>query len=65
MKPNLWEIVRREDGTFDIIHKGELSRRAITDRWLEDELCQYGFCGEEYKDIRRKLDQSGRATIAL
>ncbi len=56
MKGNVWEIVRKEDGTFEMFHKGGLLHGSIPDRWLEDQLVRYGFCGEEYRDIRRQLD---------
>ncbi len=65
MKDNVWEIVRTEDGTFEMFHKGELLHSSIPDRWLERQLARYGFCGEEYRDIRRQLDQFGRAKIVL
>src|SRR6266699_3423822 len=65
MKGNVWEIVRKEDGTFEMFHKGGLLHGSIPDRWLEDQLVRYGFCGEEYRDIRRQLDQFGRAKIVL
>ncbi|PYU52314.1 MAG: hypothetical protein DMG48_07935 [Acidobacteria bacterium] len=65
MKGNVWEIVRKEDGTFEMFHKGELLHGSIPDRWLEDQLVRYGFCGEEYRDIRRQLDQFGKAKIVL
>jgi hypothetical protein len=58
MKGNVWEIVRKEDGTFEMFHKGELLHGSIPDRWLEDQLVRYGFCGEEYRDIRRQLYRS-------
>jgi hypothetical protein len=65
MKGNVWEIVRNNDGCFDIFNKGELQRGSIPDQWLEDELSRYGFCGREYKDIRCQLDQFGKARIDL
>ena len=65
MKPNVWEIVRLEDGTFAISHKGKLLHSSIPDRWLEAELGKYGFCGKEYHDIRLQLEHSGKARIAL
>lgn len=64
-KPNIWEVVKGDEGTFDILHKGELLRAKIPDKWLEDELERYGFCGEEYLDIRRQLEKSGKAQITL
>ena len=55
MKGNVWEIVRKEDGTFEMFHKGGLLHGSIPDRWLEGQLVRYGFCGEEYREIRRQL----------
>jgi 5-bromo-4-chloroindolyl phosphate hydrolysis protein len=60
-----WEIIRNEDGTFDIHQKGELLRSSIPARWLEDELAKHGLCGQEYRNIRQQLDETGRAEIAL
>jgi hypothetical protein len=65
LKPDIWEIVRREDGSFDMFHKGALVHSAIPDRWLEDQVGEHGFCGQEYLNIRRQLDESGKATISL
>jgi hypothetical protein len=65
MKPNIWEIVRKKDGTFDMFHKGKLLHSSIPDRWLEAQVGRYGFCGPEYHDIRRQLDQGGKAKIVL
>jgi len=64
-KPNVWEVVRRKEGTFDILHKGKLLRAEISDKWLEDELGRIGFCGQEYRDIRRQLEESDKAQIVL
>jgi hypothetical protein len=65
MKPNVWEIVKAEDGTFALFHKGGLLHSSVPDRWLEAQLGRYGFCGEEYRGIRRQLDESGKAKIVL
>jgi hypothetical protein len=65
MKRNVWEIVRKEDGTFDMLHKGKLLHASIPGKWLEAQLGRYGFCGEEYKDIRRQFSQCGKAEIVL
>jgi len=65
MKSNVWEVVRNEDGTFEMLHKGKLLHSSIPDKWLEAQLGRYGLCGEEYKDIRRQLDRSGRAEVVL
>jgi len=54
MKRNVWEIVKKEDGTFDMFHKGRLLHNSIPDKWLKAQLGRYGFWGQEYKDIRRQ-----------
>jgi hypothetical protein len=64
-KPNVWEVARRKEGTFDILHKGKLLRAEISDKWLEDELGRFAFCGEEYRDIRRQLEESDKAQIFI
>jgi hypothetical protein len=65
MKPDVWEIVRNKDGTFDMFHKSKLMHSSIPDKWLKDQVGRYGFCGREYHDIRRQLDQGGKAKIVL
>jgi hypothetical protein len=65
MKANVWEIVRKEDGSLDIFHREILLHGSVPDKWLEDQLVDHGLCGQEYQDIRRQLDQFGRAQIVL
>ncbi len=65
MTPNVWEIVKKKDGTFDMFHKGKLLHSSIPDKWLEAQVGRYGFCGPEYHDIRRQLYQDGKAKIVL
>jgi hypothetical protein len=65
MKSNAWEVVRKDDGSFDIFHAGELLHGSVPDKWLEDQIGRYGFCGQEYKDVRHQLDQFGRAKIIV
>jgi len=60
-----WEIVGRPDGTFKLFHNSKLVHGSISDRWLEDELGKYGFCGQEYEDIRRQLSEFGKVKIVL
>jgi hypothetical protein len=62
---NVWEIVKEQDGTFNFFRNGQLLHRSIPDKWLEGQLVRYGFCGEEYREIRRELKRSGRARIVL
>ena len=65
MKSDVWEITKKEDGTFDIFCSGELLHGSVPEEWLEDQLGQCGFCGQEYADIRDQLDQIGKAKVAL
>jgi hypothetical protein len=48
-----------------MFHKGRLLHNSIPDKWLEAQSGRYGFCGQEYKDIRAKLDEGGKAEIVL
>jgi hypothetical protein len=63
LKPGFWEIVKNKDGTYDIIHSGELLRRSVISKYLYNELYRYGFRGDDYIDIYNQLDRSGKATI--
>lgn len=66
MKPNSWEFVRREDGTYAVSHKGKLLKENIPERWFYEQICiDYGFCGEESAEIRRQIGESGKCTIVL
>lgn len=57
----VWEIIKEDDGTYGIFRDGIALVSSISDRWLQEQLAKYGFCGQEYIDIRAKLDESGRA----
>ncbi len=65
MKSDVWEIAKKEDGSFNIFRSGELLHGSVPEEWLADQLGQYGFCGQEHADIRSQLDQVGRAKIVL
>ncbi len=65
MKLDVWKFVRKEDGTFAILHKGQILKTSIPEQWLESELAKHGFCGQEYHDIRRQLELHGRAEVTL
>ena len=54
-----------ENSLCSFRYNGELLHGSIPDKWLESQLGRYGFCGQEYKDIRRQLDQFGRANIVV
>ena len=61
--PNVYEIVRRKDGSFDIFRNGEIAHPSIPEQWLEDELTKYGICGQEYRDARYQLNEFGKARL--
>ncbi len=65
MKPNVWEVVRKDDGTFEIFHQGNLIKARLPEKWLEAGLAEYGFCGQEYHDILRQLELHSRAEMVL
>ena len=59
------EVLKNEDGTYEVFFKGELVRSCVQERWLNQEVCRYGFCGSEYDAIVRQLNESGRATVVV
>jgi hypothetical protein len=62
---NVYEIVRRQDESFDIFHNGDLEHSSVPDRWLEDELAKHGVCGSEYREVRHQLNESGKARLTF
>lgn len=66
MKRNIWQFVRKPDGTYTVSHNDKLLSDAIPEMWFESQICQhYGFCGREYREIRDELDRSGKCTVDL
>ena len=66
MKPNIWEFLRKPDGTYAISHNDKLLSDSIPEKWLESQICErYGFCGKEYHDIRGQLNRCGKCTVDL
>jgi hypothetical protein len=63
--PNVYEIIRRQDRSFDIFHNGNLEHSSVADQWLEDELAKHGICGTEYQDVRHQLNESGKASLSF
>jgi hypothetical protein len=61
----VYEILKRPDGSFDLFHNGELRGRSIPNKWLEDQLSEYGICGEEYRAACVKLDEVGEARLVF
>jgi hypothetical protein len=58
------EIIKRDDGTFDLLLNPKPDRSGITEEWLPEDLCvRFGFCGEEYDSIFCEVNQKGRETV--
>ena len=56
------EIVKREDGTFDLFLNRILDRQRIHEDGLVDVLCvRFGYCGGEFEAILGELAENGRA----
>ena len=66
MTRNIWEFLRKPDGTYAVSHNGKLLSDSIPEKWFENQICeQYGFCGREYQDILEQLDRSEKCTVDL
>jgi hypothetical protein len=60
------ELVKRDDGTFDLFLNGRLERSHVAEKWLPDEPCvRFGFCGAEYDAILHDAKQDGRTTVSF
>ena len=57
------EVTRNADGTFEVFYNGEHVRSGVAERWLNEELARYGFCGDEYDLILKQLNQRGHAVL--
>ena len=61
MTRNIWEFLRKPDGTYAVSHNGNLLSDSIPEKWFKNQICEhYGFCGKEYHEIRGQLDSSGK-----
>ena len=66
MKPNIWEFVRKPDGTYAVSRSGELLSDSIPERSFEWETCvRYGFCGWECRQICEHLEHHEKCTVDL
>jgi len=66
MEHNIWEFLRRADGTYSVTHNGQLLSDSIPEKWLATQICEeYGFCGQESQYICAALDRSGKCTVDL
>jgi hypothetical protein len=60
------ELVRMDDGTFDLFLNTRLERSRVPEASLSEEICvRFGFCGEENRSIFRAVHEHGRKTILL
>jgi len=58
------ELVKRQDGTFDLFLNRRLYRGQIHPDGLPEELCVgFGYCGEEYDSIPRAMEETGRKEL--
>jgi len=66
MKDTVLEVVKREDGDFDLFLNGKLDQGQKPESSLSAWLCvRFGYCGEEYNSILKKVNLHGKATIVL
>jgi hypothetical protein len=58
------EVVRMDDGTFDLFMNGKLDREHVPKDGLNEQLCvRFGFCGKEYDLILHELAENGRKKL--
>ncbi|MGB8011903.1 MAG: hypothetical protein WCF68_09845 [Terriglobales bacterium] len=65
IKSTVLEVVKRENGKFDLLLNGKLDRSNIPEVWLPEELSRFGFCGEEYTSILRDVNQTSKKTLVF
>jgi hypothetical protein len=55
------EVIKREDGTFDLFLNRSLDRGDIPEDGLMDVLCvRFGYCADEFDAILDELNKNGR-----
>jgi hypothetical protein len=63
LQGTILEIVKREDGTFDLFLNRMLDQGQKPESSLPAWLCvRFGFCGEEYCTILKEVNLNGRWT---
>jgi hypothetical protein len=66
LKDTVLELVKRDDGKFDLFLIHKVDQSDGLESGLPDKLCMcFGFCGEEYDSILQEVDLRGRATIVF
>ena len=52
IKNTVLEVVKKNDGTFDLFLNRQLDRNNIPETWLPEQLClRFGFCGDEMANL--------------
>ena len=60
------ELVKRDDGTFDLFVSRKLEQGQIAEEWLPEQLCaRFGFCCDEYDSIMEEVSRDGKATRVM
>jgi hypothetical protein len=66
VKPNIWEFLRKTDGTYAVSRNSELLFDSIPEKLFEWEICvRYGFCGGECRQICEHLKNHEKCTVDL
>jgi len=66
MKDTVLEVVKRDDGNFDLFLNHKLDHSQTPESSIPEWRCvRFGFCGDEYVSILREVELNGRATIIL
>lgn len=61
-KETVIEVIKRQDGTFDLFRNRELNHKGIQEEWLAEVLCRrFGYCGHDFDEILLELNKNGRA----
>jgi hypothetical protein len=62
LQGTVFEIIKREDGTFDLYLNRELNHGRIHEDGLEEGVCvRFGYCLDEFDAFVSELNQNGRA----
>jgi hypothetical protein len=58
----VFEIIKRDDATFDLFLNRELDRERIHEDGLSDVICvRFGYCADEFDAFLSELNQDERA----
>lgn len=64
-KQRFLDVVRKDDGSYDLFVNDSPVATNIPEAWLESEVGRFGFCGEEYRSVMRQVNQHGRIRLSL